>query len=306
VRRRRVVGALLVVAVAACGSGSDATVPDARGTTTTTTVTAPAHTRPYDVSVTTETFVDSSRPTVGPGGVELAPGRTLVTDVYVPDGPGPFPLVVHAHGLDGNRTKFTQLLTAWAEAGYAVAAPTFPLTSNESDPVVVVDHEQQPADLSFVVDEVLALLGDTVDATRIGASGLSLGSSAAYGVGYHPCCRDERVDAVMIMDGMRFPLPGGDYPLAGIPLSLSHFRGDGSLPYSEALDAFGAATGERYLLTLDGTGHAEPYEDSPSRFDDVVEAVTTDFWDLALLGDDTALDRMRADADVEGLASLLD
>jgi dienelactone hydrolase len=301
--RRGALVALLLVGAAACGSGSDAAAPTTGSAATATTV-PPTDARPYDVTRTTETFVDASRPTTGAGGVELAPARTLVTDVYVPDGDGPFPLVVHAHGLDGNRTKFTGLLGAWAAAGYVVAAPTFPLTSNESEQRVIVDHVNQPTDVAFVISAVSELLGERVDVEHIGVSGLSLGSSAAYGVGFHPCCRDDRVDAVVIMDGMRFPLPGGEYALDGVPLLLSHTTDDATLPYEEALDAFADATGERYLLTLEGGGHAQPYEDAPSPFDDVVEAVTIDFWDLVLRGDMTARDRMERDADVEGVASL--
>jgi dienelactone hydrolase len=303
IARRGAVAALLAALVGACsGGGTEPAAPTTSTTSPTSTTTPDA--RPYDVTRTTETFVDASRPTIGAGGVEHAPARTLVTDVYVPEGDGPFPLVVHAHGLDGNRTKFTGLLGAWAAAGYVVAAPTFPLTSNESVQRVIVDHVNQPADVAFVISAVSELLGERVDTEHVGVSGLSLGSSAAYGVGFHPCCRDDRVDAVVIMDGLRFPLPGGEYDLDGIPLLLSHTTGDARLSYEEALDAFESTASERYLLTLDGAGHAEPYEDAPSPFDDVVEAVTIDFWDLVLRGDIAARDRMVRHADVEGLASL--
>src|ERR1700675_13416 len=62
----------------------------------------------------TLTFVDRSRPTVDPLGTRSAKTRTLVTEVYVPHGKGPFPFIVMAHGTAGNPGKLTQLLTAWA------------------------------------------------------------------------------------------------------------------------------------------------------------------------------------------------
>src|SRR3954463_11081764 len=64
------------------------------------------------------TFVDRSRPQEDPTGARSAPVRTLVTEVYVPRGKGPFPLVMFAHGNAGNPGKLTQLLSAWARAGY--------------------------------------------------------------------------------------------------------------------------------------------------------------------------------------------
>ena len=62
----------------------------------------------------TLTLVDTRRPTVDPANAAgNAPARTLRTDVYVPSGKGPFPVVLMAHGIDGSPGKFTQLLGAW-------------------------------------------------------------------------------------------------------------------------------------------------------------------------------------------------
>ena len=62
----------------------------------------------------TITFVDPSRPTEDPTADRSAPDRTLVTEVYVPGGKGPFPIVLLAHGIAGNPGKLSQLLEAWA------------------------------------------------------------------------------------------------------------------------------------------------------------------------------------------------
>ncbi|MGZ8766572.1 MAG: hypothetical protein ACXW2C_12870, partial [Acidimicrobiia bacterium] len=94
----------------------------------------------------TLTFVDPSRPTEDPGGGRSAPDRTRVTEVYVPRGKGPFPLVLLAHGNNGNPGKLLQLLEAWASAGYVVAAPMFPLTNDlTGSPSIVGDYRNQPA-----------------------------------------------------------------------------------------------------------------------------------------------------------------
>ena len=104
----------------------------------------------------TLTLVDHSRPTVDPAHGRSAPSRTLVTQVYIPKGKGSFPLVVMAHGNAGNPGKLTELLTTWAQAGYVVAAPTFPLTNDLTEiPTVIGDYVNQPGDVSFVIDQVL-------------------------------------------------------------------------------------------------------------------------------------------------------
>src|SRR6185503_3248548 len=135
-----------------------------------------------------ETFVDKSRRTVPASGAPL-PSRTLVTSIYRPNGSGPFPLIVFSHGLDGHPKKFTKLFSAWADAGFAIAAPAFPLTNNQvaNTNANVADVGHQPADVSFVLDKVLAMykqpggrLFHAIDARRIGASGLSLGGLTTY------------------------------------------------------------------------------------------------------------------------------
>src|SRR4051812_31479398 len=70
---------------------------------------APGSAMPVPVRHQTITLVDTSRPTEDPIADRDAPTRTLVTEVYVPGGKGPFPLVVMAHGNLGNPGKLSQL-----------------------------------------------------------------------------------------------------------------------------------------------------------------------------------------------------
>ena len=80
-----------------------------------------------------------------------------MTAIYRPNGIGQFPLIVFAHGFAGHPEKFTKLFAAWADAGFVVAAPAFPLTNSHVPEVKISDVGQQPADMSFVLDNVLAL-----------------------------------------------------------------------------------------------------------------------------------------------------
>lgn len=268
---------------------------------------------PYPVETTTLALVDDSRPTDHPDDQWDLPSRALPTVVYVPQGEGPFPLVVQAHGFEGHPRKFTQLMTAWAAAGYVVAVPTFPLTNDESAaPAVLADYANQPADVSFVIDRILELsagddpiLGDRVDCDRVGVSGHSLGGATAYGLAFNDCCRDERIDAVILMSTLPLPFDGGTYDLGnGTPLLLLQITTDPLVPYDAAVTAYDEAIRPKFLVTLEGGLHPEPYEDAPSPHDAVVETATVAFWDAYLGEDATAVDRLVEAADTAPSVSL--
>jgi hypothetical protein len=102
------------------------------------------------------TFVDANRR-----------GRTTVTEVYYPaitggtDAPpaegGPFPIVLFSHGLRGLPSDYKGLWSAWVQAGFAVVAPVYPMTSRGAAEIVPTDLVNQPAD---------ALAGDAVGFER--------------------------------------------------------------------------------------------------------------------------------------------
>ncbi len=51
--------------------------------------------------------------------------------------------------------------------------------------------------------------------------------------------------------------------------------------------------------------HAQPYEDSPSAFDPLVERVTLDLWQATLQGDPAAMARISTDVDGNNRATVL-
>jgi len=264
-----------------------------------------------------QTFVDTSRSTAsGPTRPEL-PERTLVTTIYRPTGGGPFPLVVFSHGSDGHPDKFTELLGAWAEAGYVVAAPAFPLTNSRvpKNEQVVGDVAQQPADVSFVIDQMLRLnrsrtsrLHGTIDPKRIGAGGLSLGGATTYGVTFNDCCRDRRIRAAEVLDGILLPMGDGrtQTRLDGhVPLLIAHSDADPALPYSRAQATFAAAAPPVWFVTLHGASHATQWENDPTPYDQIGIKVTIDFWNATLRGDhERAFARLEQDATVTDLSSI--
>ena len=257
----------------------------------------------YDVVKRTETFVDSSRPTTA-NGAEIAPDRTLVTDIYVPEGEGPFPLVVIAHGYVGHARKFTELAESWAQDGYVVAVPTFPVTNDEYEAPDIFGYVDQPADVSFVIDEVLAS-ESKADGDRIGLAGLSLGGATTYGVMFNPCCVDERIDAAIVMSGFRMPFDGdADRFDPARPLMVVHGTTDEAIPYEGSDAVYRDAPTPKYYVTFENGSHASPFENSESPHDEVATAITRDFWKAYLLDDADAADALIEDATADGLSHL--
>lgn len=164
----------------------------------------------YDVGEADLTFVDASRPTPANGSYGGADSRTLVTTVWYPEKevPGGSPLVIYCHGFMSNREGGEYLAEALARRGFVVASADFPLSNmNAPGGATATDVVNQPGDVSFLIDSVLGLTGDdkpfpgSIDATRIGVMGLSLGGLTAELVGYHPRLRDRRVRAVVSIAG---------------------------------------------------------------------------------------------------------
>lgn len=298
--------ALLVVGVvlaASCGSDGDdgagrepqAPPPDASA--------APGPPGTYQVAELTETFVDESRPTVAPDGAVNEPSRTLVTTIVHPTAEGPFPLIVLAHGQTGHPSKLSQLMQTWASSGYVVAAPVFPLTSNQSPVQVTGDYVNQPADVSFVIDELLArsegdgALAGLVDSDHIGAAGLSLGGATVYGLAFHSCCRDDRIDAVLVMSGLALPFDG-TFEFPPVPLLVIHGNGD-----ERGRELYSMAAPPKYLVTIERPVHSQPFENTEDPADGLVATVTVDFFRAYLYGQERALDDLAA-AVVPGAATL--
>lgn len=256
--------------------------------------------RVHRVRHLTLTLVDRSRTTDDPGGTRSAPSRTLKTEVYVPSGPGPFPLVLMAHGNNGDPNKLSELLTAWARAGYVVAAPAFPLTNDLSGgPSILGDYVHQPGDLSFLIDQLTAAnrratsrLHGKVDVHHVGLAGHSLGGATALGSAFASCCRDRRLDALVVMDGRLAPFPRSHDVFRRLPILVIHLTGDPVVPYSYAQQVYVAVKPPKYLMALTQGVHFEPYENTPNVHDAAVIAATTAFWDAYLRHEPAAARRV--------------
>jgi dienelactone hydrolase len=228
---------------------------------------AAAATGSSGVTTTTMSFVDTSRSTPPWDGMPATSSRTLVTTMWYPahgsgsvaEAGGPYPLIVFAHGLGGAPQDYEQLFSAWAAAGYVVAAPLFPLSSSETPGGPDGgDIGNQPGDISFVVDQVLkdsaastGPLSGLVDPKEIGAAGHSNGAITTLGLVANSCCRDARIDAAVVMAGTTEGLGRGHYQLSKAPpLLVVQDLHDGLVPYAAAVAVFNQAEGPKALLAL--------------------------------------------------------
>ncbi|TMK23874.1 MAG: hypothetical protein E6G62_10135 [Actinobacteria bacterium] len=168
---------------------------------------------------------------------------------------GPFPLVVFGHGFNVTPSLYARLLHRWAQAGYVVAAPVFPLESpsapggpNESD------LTNQPADMRLVISRMLASsrldsgpLSGLIDPGAIAVSGQSDGGDTALAVAYDPRYRDPRVDAAVILSGAEIPAAGPfTFPPAGPPLLATQGTADTVNPPNLTAAFFEAAGRPKY------------------------------------------------------------
>lgn len=210
-----------------------------------------------------------------------ARGRPLPTTVYIPESGTSAPLIVFGHGMWGHPRKFTRLFARWVEAGYVVAAPAFPHTNDENPPPYLIeDVVNQPADVSFVLGELLARgLGD---GERVGVGGYSLGAETALAVGLHPRYADPRVRAVVAVAGGLFHPDFAADVLRPLPLLLIHGTEDTKKDrLREALKVYEAAQGPKDFVTIEGAGHGICQDDGQPHAARVAE-LTTAFWNRYL------------------------
>jgi dienelactone hydrolase len=259
------------------------------------------------------TLVDVHRPTDGTASAPAQAHRTLITTIAYPVGVRrPMPLVVLAHGYGGHPDKFSQLIGAWAAAGYVVAAPVFPLTSNLAlGGGTPGDVRNQPTDVSFVIDEILRMgrprsggpLAGLIDGRHIGVAGLSLGGSTVYGLLFDRCCRDTRIDAAVLMSALPYPFTDGKAIWRHTPTLMVHSDSDTKwYPASEG--TYPLLATPKWFVTLHGSSHSAPFEDTPDPADDVVRTITTAFWDRYLKGQDSAQTRIVESVSAYGQANL--
>jgi len=258
------------------------------------------------------TFVDASRSVTYPHHHAVA--RPLPTIIRYPAAAtGPLPLIVFGHGFAVTPADYRHLLTAWARAGYVVAAPVFPLeNAHAPGGPDEADLVNQPADMSFVITRMLALaaqrnglLAGRISPDRIGVSGQSDGGETALAMAYDRYYRDPRVSAAAILSGAELPNSKAVYfPRPSPPLLATQGTADTTNRPHFSYEFFRAAHRPKYLLRLLGAGHLLPYTTQQPQLS-IIERVTIAFFDRYLKGEPTGRARIAEAGNVPGLASLI-
>jgi predicted dienelactone hydrolase len=266
----------IVNVLAGCGSDGDRAAPTA--TPPPAIRAEQASTRgPYGVGVTTIELVDASRTTAPNRDYVGAPMRTLPVEIWYPavasaeaevvDAPvevggAPFPLIVFAHGFSALRRQSASYTQHLASHGYVVVSPDFPgsniAAAGGPRLHAVLD---QPADVSFVIDELFArdgevgwLLAGAIDEERVGMTGHSLGGVTTMLTAYGDRA-DERIDAIVPISPPGCLLPedlaaGSDIPAMVVGGSSEIIVSPSWIAY-----AYEIARAPKYYVSIIGGDH---------------------------------------------------
>ena len=235
-----------------------------------------------------------------------------VAPTYSQPAGGTFPLVVFAPGYKQCGDVYRYLLRQWASAGYVVAAVNFPLTNCTVHNAPESDVSNQPADMAYVIRQLLAVSGQPqgrmsglISDTKIAVAGHSDGGNTVAAMAGASCCKDHKLRAAIVLAGNEWPW-GSDRWFTGRTPPVLFVQGtdDSWNDPKYSMQLYQADTsGTRYYLDLFGFGHFTPYE-GHSAPEPIVARVTVDFLDHFVAGQQGRLASMRQAGYVPGVAEL--
>jgi dienelactone hydrolase len=150
---------------------------------------------------------------------DAARDKDLAFRVRIPDGAGPFPVIVWSHGALGSKDNYAVLTEHWASHGYATIQPTHAdsrqLGGRIRDVMGLRGWQDRPADVSFILDSLeeieqqAGLRTGTLERQRIGVGGHSFGAHTAQLIGGartftragEQSFADARVKAILLLSG---------------------------------------------------------------------------------------------------------
>lgn len=301
--------------------GPSATSPPSTVPPTTTTTLPPGP--PYALGVTRLTVEDLSRGTMARGPTPALRTRTIPLTIYypvpgradapvaenAPAAPGPFPLMIFAHGYSITAADYEPLIRDLAAGGWVVAAPDFPIASLVfPGPASQADLPNQPGDVSFVIDTltnpatVPPLLQGRIAPVKVAIAGHSDGGVTAAAVTGNSCCIDPRIGAAASYAGDQ----GGSlfrngqwFQPSAPPQLFIHGTADRDVPYSYSEKLYADTVVTKMLVSIPGGVHWDPFVSGPERA--AVVKLTHDFFRAYILGDQAAAARLTTDANEGGL-----
>lgn len=211
-------------------------------------------------------LVDSSRALAANGDFSGESEREFDVFIWTPSTrpKEPQPLVIYSHGFMSNGEGGDYLGEHLASLGYTVAAATYPLTTYTAPGGAnAEDVVNQPADVSFIIDNLLARNADsedrlyqTIDPKRIAAAGLSLGGMTTKIVAYHPLNADKRIVAAISIAGPAQTFSKRFFADRTIPFMMVASPIDAMITYNDnAVDILEKVPGG-VLVTINGASHS--------------------------------------------------
>jgi predicted dienelactone hydrolase len=219
-----------------------------------------------------------------------------------------------APGFQQCADPYGDLLTAWASAGYVVAAVDFPHSDcHVGAAATEADMINQPGDMSYVLTRLLALsqrpgdvISGLIDSHELAATGQSDGGDTVAALAANTCCADHRLAAVAVLSGAEWPpMPGRYFGTSAPPMLFVQGSADTVNPPWTSRQLYDSdSNAARYYLDLFGADHTGPYWGT-NDVERIVVRVTLAFFDRYVLGQQAALASMTEDGDVRGTAALV-
>ena len=200
------------------------------------------HPGPYDVVSESFEAVDKSRETQAYKDFAGLPERTLDGELWRPAGrEGAGPLVIYSHGFMSFREEGLYLNRFLASHGYTVVAVNYPLTGFYApEGPLMTDVINQPGDISFLIDLMLARNADsadtlygTIDPDKIAVAGVSLGGLTSMLATFHPKLRDPRIAALISIAGPTSIFSADFFAARHLPFLMIYGSGDAIVPFDD-------------------------------------------------------------------------